>query len=68
MKVKVDSERCIGSGNCVVAAGHVFAQDDVDGTVQLRQTDPIPVEFEGQVRDAAAVCPVSAIELEPRQG
>ena len=67
MKVTVDPERCIGSGNCVVNAGRVFAQDDGDGTVELLQTDPIPIELEGQVRDAAAVCPVSAIHVEPEQ-
>ncbi|HEX3828467.1 MAG TPA: ferredoxin [Sporichthyaceae bacterium] len=62
MKVTVDEERCVGSGQCVVAAAAVFDQRDEDGIVVLLDAEP-PADQSADVRHAAAVCPALAIQL-----
>jgi ferredoxin len=62
MHVSVDSERCCGSGHCVLVAPEVFDQRDEDGIVILRDPSP-PAELDDAVREAAAYCPTSAIRL-----
>jgi ferredoxin len=61
-KVKVVTERCISSGNCVEVASGAFDMDD-DGHVI-----PLVQEVDDQLRDqvelAARVCPVQAILLQ----
>jgi ferredoxin len=61
MRVIVDRERCIASGQCVLAAGAVFDQDD-DGFVLLLDADP-PPELLEDVRRAASLCPSGAIRV-----
>ncbi|MFI6070667.1 ferredoxin [Actinoplanes sp. NPDC051343] len=63
MKVLVDQEKCVASGQCVVAAPDVFDQRDEDGVVVLLDPAP-PAEQDGDVRQAAAVCPALAITVE----
>jgi ferredoxin len=63
MRVLVDADRCIGSGQCVLIASDVFDQDDEDGTVMVL-TDVIEAEGEERVREAAASCPARAITLD----
>jgi ferredoxin len=63
MKVIVDHDRCIGSGQCVLLAPDVFDQRDEDGIVVLRQENP-PAELENDVFEAAQVCPGLAISVE----
>ncbi|GHF36752.1 ferredoxin [Amycolatopsis bartoniae] len=63
MKVTVDQDACVGSGQCVLAAAGVFDQNDEDGTVVLLQENP-PAERVGEVREAAALCPALAIRVE----
>jgi ferredoxin len=62
IKVRVLTDRCISSGNCVVAAADAFDMDDDGHVVALVH------EVDGQARDlverAAQVCPVQAILLE----
>jgi ferredoxin len=61
MEISVDIERCIGSGQCVLSAPQLFDQDDDDGTaVVLAQPEP---RDEDDARQAARVCPGSAIAL-----
>ncbi|MEV5321316.1 ferredoxin [Streptomyces sp. NPDC052687] len=60
MRVTVDRESCCGSGNCVVNAPEVFDQDDADGLVTLRITQP-PEHLQESVELAAQLCPVGAI-------
>jgi ferredoxin len=63
MKVTVDQDRCVSSGQCVLNAGEVFDQRDEDGVVVLLAADP-PPEQADNVRKAAAACPALAIDIE----
>ncbi len=60
MKVTVDRERCVASGQCVLAAPAVFDQDENDGVVILLNDDPSPDQYDA-VRLAAQMCPASVI-------
>jgi ferredoxin len=60
MKIRVDTDRCIGSGNCVLIEPAVFDQNDEEGVVELLDDAPPPDRHEA-VRDAAARCPSAAI-------
>lgn len=63
MKVTVDQEKCVASGQCVTVAEDVFDQRDEDGIVVLRAERP-PAELAADVRQAEALCPALAIEIE----
>jgi ferredoxin len=62
MKVTIDQDKCVASGQCVTAAMEVFDQRDEDGIVVLLDPNP-PAELAEDVRHAAAVCPALAISL-----
>ncbi|WP_130796333.1 ferredoxin [Streptomyces otsuchiensis] len=62
MKVILEQDKCVASGQCVVAAPAVFDQRDEDGIAVL--LDPAPAaESAEDVRHAADVCPALAIQL-----
>ena len=63
MKVIVDQDKCVSSGQCVLNATDVFDQRDDDGVVFLRNDNP-PSEQATNVRNAAAACPALAIDIE----
>jgi ferredoxin len=63
MKVIIDQDRCVASGQCVLAAADVFDQRDEDGIVVLLNENPL-AERDDDVRQAAAVCPALAITIE----
>ncbi|HME47601.1 ferredoxin [Mycobacterium sp.] len=63
MKVIVDQDNCVSSGQCVRHAGEVFDQRDEDGVVVVLDENP-PQELSGEVRKAAAACPALAIHIE----
>ncbi len=42
MKVTVDQDKCVSSGQCVLNAGEVFDQRDDDGVVVLLTDSPPP--------------------------
>ena len=48
MKVSVDADKCVAAGQCVLLAPEVFDQREED---------------DDAVREAAMVCPASAIHL-----
>lgn len=64
--IRVDTDVCIGAGQCVLAAPGVFTQDD-DGYSAL-----LPGREDGagdpMVREAARACPVGAIEVPASDG
>ncbi|UQA58521.1 ferredoxin [Polyangium aurulentum] len=62
MQVRVDENKCCGAGQCVLVAREVFDQRD-DGIVILLNAAP-PERLHKAVREAAAVCPAYAIEIE----
>lgn len=63
MHISVDTERCVGGGQCVLAAPDVFDQNDDDGTVVLLTARPSAGQV-GSVRQAVQLCPALAITLE----
>jgi ferredoxin len=63
MKVAVDQDKCVSSGQCVLNAGDVFDQRDDDGVVLLLTGSP-SAEQATNVRNAAAACPALAIDIE----
>ncbi|HWD00892.1 MAG TPA: ferredoxin [Amycolatopsis sp.] len=62
MKVVIDQDRCVGAGQCVLAAPEVFDQREDDGIVVLLDENP-PEALHDRVREAAQICPALAIEL-----
>ncbi|MGE0217732.1 ferredoxin [Mycolicibacterium sp.] len=62
MDVKIEPEKCVASGQCVLLADTVFDQDD-DGIVVLLKDTVDNGEVDG-VTEAAKVCPAAAIHLE----
>lgn len=63
MHIKIDKSRCIGSGQCILAAEDLFDIDDDEGVVAvLRQ--PASEEEVARARAAAAACPTGTIIIE----
>jgi len=62
LRVIVDREKCCGAGQCVMLAPDVFDQED-EGTVVLLEPTP-PEPLHAACREAAAMCPGSAIRVE----
>lgn len=63
MRVTVDQNKCVGAGQCLLAAPDVFDQLDEDGIVVLLNPDP-PTELTADVKQAATMCPALAITVE----
>jgi ferredoxin len=61
-KVRVDVEKCIGAGHCVLRAPEIFDQRD-DGIVILLDATP-PPELRDAAHKAADLCPSQAITIE----
>jgi ferredoxin len=64
MRVIVDCEKCCGAGQCVLVAPKVFDQTD-DGVVILLDETP-PAALHPAVREAASICPGTAITIVER--
>jgi ferredoxin len=58
MRVLVDKDVCVGSGQCEATCPAVF--EVVDGKSRVK-ADPVPQEEEKRARDAVDGCPTSAI-------
>jgi ferredoxin len=65
MNVSLDQDKCIASGQCVLAAGDVFDQRDEDGIAVLLTAQP-PAALAADVERAASICPARAITLQAR--
>jgi ferredoxin len=63
MRITVDQDKCVSSGQCVLNAGELFDQRDDDGVVILLNDSPAPQHAE-DARRAAATCPALAIDIE----
>ncbi|MBU9766010.1 ferredoxin [Mycobacterium sp. TNTM28] len=63
MKVTVDQDKCVSSGQCVLNAAEVFDQRDEDGVVVLLEPEPGEDQTDN-ARRAAAACPALAIQIE----
>jgi len=63
MKVIVDQDKCVSSGQRVLNAGQRFDQRDEDDVVILLNDNP-PADLAEPVRQAAAACPAQAIHVE----
>ena len=64
--VRIDRERCIGSGNCVKVAPEVFELDD-GNIVVFRSDAPDDVDRQ-RVTEACDVCPVDALIVYDEHG
>lgn len=62
MHVQADQRACVASGMCAVTAPAVFTQGESDGVVQVLLSD-VPESERTAVRDAAGLCPVSALKI-----
>ena len=62
MRIHADTDRCVGAGQCVLAADSVFDQRDDDGTVVLL-SDQVGAEDADAVRGAVTLCPSGALSL-----
>jgi ferredoxin len=63
MKLFVDQDKCVSSGQCVLNAMDLFDQRDDDGVVLLLNDRPSADQTE-DARKAAAACPALAIHIE----
>ncbi|MEU3225922.1 ferredoxin [Streptomyces sp. NPDC006976] len=61
-RVNVERDRCVGAGQCVLAAPAVFGQDDEDGLVLVLAGQPAQSQA-GAVREAVWTCPSGALTL-----
>ena len=61
MKVQADRDVCISAGNCVMAAGALFDQDE-DGIVVVL-VDEVPEGEEDSAREAVRLCPSQALQV-----
>jgi ferredoxin len=62
LKLRVDLDRCIGSGHCVLREPRIFDQRD-DGLVMLLDDSP-PPELHAAAHRASDLCPSQAISIE----
>jgi ferredoxin len=60
MKVKVDQDICIGSGNCEATAPAVFEVKNGKSQVKV---DTVAPDQEERVKEAVDGCPVEAISI-----
>lgn len=63
MRVVIDRNKCVGGGNCVLAAPAVFSQDEEDGLVIILDANPA-ADQRAAVEMAVELCPAKVISIE----
>ncbi len=66
MRVIVDAEKCIGSGNCVLACREIFAQREDNGLIHVLHTQP-SLTLLPHIKQAVQDCPALVFSLEDEQ-
>jgi ferredoxin len=61
-KISAERDRCVGAGQCVLAAPAVFDQDQKDGLVLVLDERP-PASQADALREAVWACPSGALSL-----
>ncbi|MFF7144261.1 MULTISPECIES: ferredoxin [Streptomyces] len=61
-KISADRDRCVGAGQCVLAAPAVFDQDEEEGLVLVLDERP-PASRSDAVQKAVWACPSGALVL-----
>ena len=64
MRIRIDREKCVSAGNCVITAPTVFMLDDEQ---KARLIDPSSVDDDA-LWLAAEMCPTEAIAIESDDG
>ena len=64
MRIRVLRDRCVGAGQCVLSAPHLFDQSDDDGTVVVLNETPSSAD-EADAVTALGLCPSGTIRLDP---
>ncbi|KIF72527.1 hypothetical protein HY68_28775 [Streptomyces sp. AcH 505] len=60
-RIDVDTDRCVGAGQCVLSAPDLFDQDD-DGIVMVLEEPSDDPELDA-ARHAGLICPSQAITV-----
>jgi len=63
VRITVDRDRCIGSGNCAFYASSTFDLDDELKVIVLEGGADGSLDREGDIRAAVEGCPVNALGL-----
>ncbi len=64
MRITVDRDRCIGSGNCAFYAPATFDLDDELKVIILAGAEDATQNDVGDIRAAVEGCPVDALALD----
>ena len=62
MKILINRDKCVGAGQCVLAAPEIFQQSEDDGLVVVRLSEP-PEHLHDSARAAANLCPALVITV-----
>jgi ferredoxin len=63
MKIKIDTDRCSGHGQCYAVASSLFTDDDA-GYGQVKRDGVVPDDRRSAAEAAVIACPEQAIEIE----
>ncbi|MET8681922.1 ferredoxin [Streptomyces sp. NPDC004647] len=61
VRISVDTDRCVGAGQCVLSAPDVFDQDDLGIVLVLAEPGDEPARE--AARQAGLICPSQAITV-----
>lgn len=62
LEIKIDRERCIGSGECLMSAPEIFDMGDDDAAILVSDGPPWRAS-DDLLREIASHCPSHAISL-----